>query len=89
VTTVRQRIFRDVYLTPDDSYASLEAYIDATHTVLAADLSIYLAEVAAEEAEGRKRRRAELKAESAAAAAAEPTPARAYAPRACKRARAN
>jgi hypothetical protein len=74
---------RNWYLAPDDSYASLETYIDATCAALTADVRGYLAEEAAEEAARRKRRRAELKAERAA----EPTPARAHAQhRACKRA---
>jgi hypothetical protein len=53
---------RNWYLTPDDAYASLEAYIDATRAALAADVRVYLAEVATEETTRRKRRRAELKA---------------------------
>jgi hypothetical protein len=73
------------YLHPSTIYPSLEAYINATRAALTADVRVYLAEIAAEEAARRKRRRTELKAQRAA----EPTPARAHAPRVCKRTRAN
>ena len=54
------------YLTPDDSFASLDAYIDATYAAFNADVRACQAEVADEEAACRKRSRAELKAERAA-----------------------
>jgi hypothetical protein len=56
------------YLYPSAIYPSLEAYIDATHAALVADVRAYQAEVAAAEAAhpSRKRRREELKAERAA-----------------------
>jgi hypothetical protein len=73
------------YLLPDNSYASLEAYIDAMRAALAADVRTYQAEVAAAEAAHRKRRREALKAERAAAAA--PAPERAPPARASKRTR--
>jgi hypothetical protein len=46
---------RSWYLAPDDSYASLEAYTDATYAALTAYVRVYLP---AEEAGRRKRRRA-------------------------------
>jgi hypothetical protein len=70
------------YLVPDTSYPTLQAYIDATHAALAADVRAYQAEVAAAEAAHSRRRRAQLKAKRAAAA-----PERAPPPRASKRAR--
>jgi hypothetical protein len=45
------------YLHPSAIYPSLEAYIDATHAALVADVRVYQAEVAAAEAAHRKRRR--------------------------------
>jgi hypothetical protein len=74
------------YLVPDASYPSLQAYIDATHAALVADVCTYQAEVAAAEAAHRKRRRAELKAKRAAAAP--PAPERVQPTRASKRASA-
>jgi hypothetical protein len=76
---------RNWYLLPDNSYESLEAYINATRAALVADLHAYQAEVAAFEAAHRKRRREQLKAERAAAAP--PVPERAQPARAYKRAR--
>jgi hypothetical protein len=55
------------YLHPSAIYPSLEAYIDATHAALVADVRVYQAEVATAEAAHRKRRREALKAERAAA----------------------
>jgi hypothetical protein len=86
---VMKRVLRryNWYLDPDTSYPTLQAYIDATHAALTADVSAYQAEVAAAEAAHRKRRRAELKAERAA----EPpsAPERVKPPREAKRARAS
>jgi hypothetical protein len=76
---------RNWYLLPDNSYKSLEAYIDATRAALVADLHAYQAEVAAAEAAHRERRRKVLKAERAFAAP--PVPERAQPQRASKRAR--
>jgi hypothetical protein len=72
------------YLHPSVLYPSLEAYIDATHAALVADVRVYQAEVATAEAAHRKRRREELKAERAAEPSA---PAPAQLPRASKHAR--
>ena len=77
---------RNWYILPDNSYESLEAYIDATRAALVADLHAYQAEVAAFEAAHRKRRREALRAERAAEP---PAPARAQPPRAFKCARAS
>jgi hypothetical protein len=76
---------RHWYLIPDNSYPSLEAYIDATYATLAAYVRVYQAEVAAAEAAHRKPRRAELKAERASAPS--PTPERAQPARASKQTR--
>jgi hypothetical protein len=76
---------RNWYLLPDNSYESLEAYIDATRAALVADVRAYQAEVAAFESAHRKRRREALKAECAAAAS--PVPERAQPARASKRTR--
>jgi hypothetical protein len=46
---------RTWYLLTDNSYESLEAYIDATRAALVVDLHAYQAEVAAAEAAHRKR----------------------------------
>jgi hypothetical protein len=54
------------YLLPNNSYASLETYIHVTRAALTADMSVYQAEVAADEAAHSKRLLAELKAERAA-----------------------
>ena len=83
---VMKRVLRryNWYLDPDTSYPTLQAYIDATHAALTADVSAYQAEVAAAEAAHRKRRRAELKAERAAEP---PAPERAQPTYASKRAR--
>ena len=56
------------YLTPDDSFDSVDAYIDATYAAFKADVPVCRAEAAAEEAARRKRRRLELAAEAAASA---------------------
>jgi hypothetical protein len=53
---------RGWYLIPDDSYPSLQAYIDVSYEPLAAEVRVYQAEVAAAEAAHHKRRRAALKA---------------------------
>jgi hypothetical protein len=84
ITRVHKRRFW--YLHPSAIYPSLEAYIDATHATLVADVRAYQAEVAAAEAAhpSRKRRREELKAERAAeppAPARAPNPLRRRAPR--------
>ena len=75
---------RNWYLLPDNSYESLEAYIDATRAALVADVRAYQAEVAAAEAAHSKRRHEELKAERAAEP---PAPARTQPARASKRTR--
>jgi hypothetical protein len=75
---------RPCYIHPSILYPTLEAYIDATHDVLVANVRAYQAEDAAFEAAHRKRRREALKAERAAAP---PAPASAQPPRASKRAR--
>ena len=54
------------YLAPDDSFDSVDAYIDATYAAFKADVRACQAEVVAEEAAHSKRRSAELKAERAA-----------------------
>jgi hypothetical protein len=59
---VHKRRFWSRYLHPSAIYPSLEAYIDATHAALVADVRVNQAEVAATEAAHRKRRREELKA---------------------------
>ena len=56
------------YLAPDDSFDSVDAYIDATYAAFKADVPVCRAEAAAEEAARRKRRRLELAAETAASA---------------------
>ena len=82
----RVHAHRNWYLRPNSAiYPSLEAYINATHAALVADVRVYQAEVAAAEAAHRKRRRAERKAERAT----EPVPERAQPARASKRARAD
>ncbi len=82
MTRVHKR--RRWYLHPSAIYPSLEAYIDATHAVLVADVRAYQAEVAAAEAAHSKRRHEELKAERAAEP---PAPARTHPTRASKRTR--
>ncbi len=69
---------RTWYLLPDNSYESLEAYIDATRAALVADVRAYQAEVAAFEAAHRKRRHEALKIECAAAASPVPERAQPY-----------
>jgi hypothetical protein len=59
---------RNWYLLPDNSYESLEAYIDATRAALVADVRAYQAEVAAFEVAHSKRRSEALKAERPVAA---------------------
>jgi hypothetical protein len=53
---------RGWYLIPDDSYPSLQAYIDVSYEPLAAEVCAYQAEVAAAEAAHHKPRPAALKA---------------------------
>ena len=60
------------YLTPDESFGSVDAYIDATYAAFKADVCVCQAELKAERAAALKRRRAELKAERATERAAEP-----------------
>jgi hypothetical protein len=54
------------YLQPSAIYPSLEAYIDAMHATLVADVRTHQAEVAAAQAAHREPCREELKAERAA-----------------------
>jgi hypothetical protein len=54
---VRVHARRNWYLLPDNSYESLEAYIDATRAALVTDVRAYQAEVSAAEAAQSKRRR--------------------------------
>jgi hypothetical protein len=78
------------YLHPSAIHPTLEAYIDATRAALAADVRVYLAEVAAGEAARRRRgRAARAPAELRAERDAGPTRARAHAPRPYKRSRAS
>ena len=56
------------YIAPDDSFDSVDAYIDATYAAFKADVPVCRAEAAVEEAASRKRRRLELAAEAAASA---------------------